>query len=154
MKGGDVWLGEEDAAAAFHRLCGVHLRLPGLKEREGAFDDVVPAMLESVRPDVRPQVSPVGTAALESYDWPGNLRELRHVLNLAVASAEGRTITLEDLPSHIRHGYQERPLSTRISEILSDETNDEPITIEAARARATSIQEHLDTLPAPTQRSS
>jgi len=36
---------------------------------------------------------------LMAYAWPGNLRQLRHVLRSAAALADGKTITREHLPS-------------------------------------------------------
>jgi len=35
---------------------------------------------------------------LETYEWPGNLRELRNVLEYAVLAGDGPEITLADLP--------------------------------------------------------
>jgi len=41
-------------------------------------------------------------AALMTYRWPGNIRELRHAVECAVALAEGREIRLEHLPLSVR----------------------------------------------------
>ncbi len=40
--------------------------------------------------------------ALEAYDWPGNIRELRNVVERAVALCAGAEIQLADLPDGIR----------------------------------------------------
>jgi DNA-binding NtrC family response regulator len=40
--------------------------------------------------------------ALTSFDWPGNVRQLRNVIERAAVVAEGPTITLGDLPERIR----------------------------------------------------
>ena len=40
--------------------------------------------------------------ALRSFDWPGNVRQLRNVIERAAVVAEGPTITLADLPERIR----------------------------------------------------
>ena len=42
------------------------------------------------------------TAALCSYAWPGNLRELRNAIERAVIMARGNKITLADLPAELR----------------------------------------------------
>jgi len=41
-------------------------------------------------------------AALEAYSWPGNVRELQNVIERACALAERESITLADLPQHLR----------------------------------------------------
>src|SRR5262249_31124322 len=48
------------------------------------------------------QIAPGALRALEEYDWPGNLRELRNVLERAVALCAGPDIQLLDLPEGIR----------------------------------------------------
>ena len=47
-------------------------------------------------------VTPAAVEALEAYDWPGNIRELRNVVERAVALCSRDKIGLEDLPDHIR----------------------------------------------------
>ena len=44
------------------------------------------------------QFSPSVLAAFAGYAWPGNLRELRNVIERAVILADGDAITLADLP--------------------------------------------------------
>jgi NtrC-family two-component system response regulator AlgB len=41
-------------------------------------------------------------AAIRSYAWPGNLRELRNAIERAVIMVKGNTINLEDLPAELR----------------------------------------------------
>jgi DNA-binding NtrC family response regulator len=40
--------------------------------------------------------------ALSRYAFPGNVRELRNLVEYAVTVAEGQRIELDDLPSHLR----------------------------------------------------
>ena len=40
--------------------------------------------------------------ALEGYSWPGNIRELRNVIDRALAIAETAGITVDDLPERMR----------------------------------------------------
>jgi NtrC-family two-component system response regulator AlgB len=44
------------------------------------------------------EFSPEVIAAFRSYAWPGNLRELRNVIERAVILAGGEILTLADLP--------------------------------------------------------
>src|SRR5207253_293682 len=43
-------------------------------------------------------------AALESFDWPGNIRQLENVLQQAVLVSKDRVLRLEDLPPFVRQG--------------------------------------------------
>jgi DNA-binding NtrC family response regulator len=47
-------------------------------------------------------IGPEALHALQQYDWPGNIRELRNVIARAVALCPGPTIQLTDLPESIR----------------------------------------------------
>jgi DNA-binding NtrC family response regulator len=40
--------------------------------------------------------------ALQAYDWPGNIRELRNVIERAIVLSVGREIVLEDLPEQFQ----------------------------------------------------
>jgi NtrC-family two-component system response regulator AlgB len=41
--------------------------------------------------------------AMQRYPWPGNLRELRNVIERAVILAPGSMIGLSDLPENVAH---------------------------------------------------
>ena len=49
-----------------------------------------------------PHLSPEALAALMSYDFPGNVRELKNALEHAVILAEAETISVEHLPRSLR----------------------------------------------------
>ena len=53
-----------------------------------------------------PKIDPELMAALVNYDWPGNIRELRNVIERLVILAEGNELRRSDLPEDIRvpHG--------------------------------------------------
>jgi DNA-binding NtrC family response regulator len=46
--------------------------------------------------------APCAEAAVESYGWPGNIRELRNALEGAVALCPGPLVTAADLPHPVR----------------------------------------------------
>src|SRR5512146_2251807 len=47
-------------------------------------------------------ISADGRRALQSYSYPGNVRELRNIIERAVVLGTTREIALEDLPAHVR----------------------------------------------------
>lgn len=60
-------------------------------------------------------------ALLKAYNWPGNIRELRNIVEFLVNIAEGSLITAEDLPSHLRQGQKSVQVpSLSLSEIVSN----------------------------------
>lgn len=94
----------------FYRLNVVPVVIPSLAERR----DDIPALAEhfftryaaeqGVPP---PQVSPEAVAALQAYDWPGNVRQLRNVVERTIIlTPRDRLETVEPgmLPSEIAGG--------------------------------------------------
>jgi transcriptional regulator with PAS, ATPase and Fis domain len=47
-------------------------------------------------------IEPDAVTALESYPWPGNIRELENVIQRAIILACGKTLRLENLPANLR----------------------------------------------------
>ena len=89
----------------FFRLNGVTLRIPPLRERR---EDIPPLIEHFIAQANRQHATKVAgiTAeaqrALCSFDWPGNVRQLRNVVeNMVVLAGEGR-LTVADLPVELR----------------------------------------------------
>ena len=82
----------------FFRLNVVHLYLPPLRERK---TDIKPLARHFARQLARqenckePLLLPETFAALESYDFPGNVRELKNIIERVVALSGGRPIDAE-----------------------------------------------------------
>ena len=88
----------------YYRLNVFTLELPPLRERKEDIPPLVAAFIREV--NERNQRSVVGIEddareALRSYHWPGNLRELRNVIERSVIVAKGSRIRKEDLPSSV-----------------------------------------------------
>jgi DNA-binding NtrC family response regulator len=88
----------------FFRLNGMPLRIPPLRERveeiEGLANAFARQAAEAGRREV-PVISRPVLALLKRYSWPGNIRELRNVMERAVVLASGTAITLEHLPAEL-----------------------------------------------------
>ncbi|VTR94879.1 two sigma54 transcriptional fis family : Two component, sigma54 specific, transcriptional regulator, Fis family OS=Pirellula staleyi (strain ATCC 27377 / DSM 6068 / ICPB 4128) GN=Psta_1595 PE=4 SV=1: Response_reg: Sigma54_activat: HTH_8 [Gemmata massiliana] len=86
----------------FFRLNVISITLPPLKERREDIPELIAHFLHTRQVGRGLMtVDPVARAALCSYDWPGNIRELANVLERAQILAEGTTITPDDLPETV-----------------------------------------------------
>ena len=91
----------------YYRLNVVPLAIAPLRERPG---DIAPlaehlvARLAEVLRKSKPGVSAAAMRALEQYAFPGNVRELRNLLERAVVYGAGSEIRVEDLPAHVTGG--------------------------------------------------
>jgi transcriptional regulator of acetoin/glycerol metabolism len=81
-------------ADLYYRLRGMEVRLPALRERLDKAD-VISKIAGEEAPNCR--ISQEAWAALLSYTFPGNMRQLRHVLRLAGCTAEDGIIVEADL---------------------------------------------------------
>jgi two-component system response regulator HydG len=94
-------------ADLFFRINVVSFFLPPLRERRSSIAALTQNFFTELaarnRPDLR-GLAPGVVRALEDYAWPGNIRELRNIIERAVALAAGPTIQLLDLPEAMRPG--------------------------------------------------
>jgi DNA-binding NtrC family response regulator len=78
------------------------IETPALSDRVEEFEDIVLSLLTEVTSDVHKEhlrmITHGAWSVLRGYDWPGNIRELRNVLKIAVLAAKGDEIEAIDLP--------------------------------------------------------
>ncbi len=128
-----------------YRLDVMSLRMPALRERPG---DILPLAENQLRQLTR-QSGQVLTGftesarhALQRYAWPGNIRELRNVVERATILAVGELVDVAQLPVAISEGLPSSPF-------LGGEYSAEEIEAEHIRrvlARTESLQEAADLL--------
>nr|MBA3541853.1 sigma 54-interacting transcriptional regulator [Deltaproteobacteria bacterium] len=85
----------------YYRLAGATLSIPPLRERPGDIEPLVRTFLLQASRHLGGQPATITTealAALVAYRWPGNIRELRHVIERAVLLAGSAPITPAHLP--------------------------------------------------------
>src|SRR6266404_1344623 len=87
----------------FYRLSVIALELPPLRERGGDIDVLVAHFLRSAAADGNPafRLTREVAAALRSYSFPGNVRELENAIRRALALCPNEVITLDCLPPEI-----------------------------------------------------
>jgi two-component system, NtrC family, response regulator len=83
----------------YFRLEVVQIELPSLRHRRGDIPELAIVLLRKInqRRHKPRQLSPGALLRLERYDWPGNVRQLRNVLERSVLYARGESIEAEDL---------------------------------------------------------
>ncbi len=79
----------------FFRINVFPIEMPDLSQRKGDIIDLAQHFLESMSYRETELSEPVRQLLL-AYDWPGNIRELRNVLERAVILAEGEPLTPEE----------------------------------------------------------
>ncbi|TMH05981.1 MAG: sigma-54-dependent Fis family transcriptional regulator, partial [Betaproteobacteria bacterium] len=81
----------------YYRLNGIELHLPSLRERADRRELIQQILREEGSRDAR--LTPEADQLLMNHPWPGNVRQLRHVLRTAVALADGHVVDHEHFPS-------------------------------------------------------
>jgi transcriptional regulator of acetoin/glycerol metabolism len=85
----------------YYRLAGIELELPSLRDRTDKRE-LIHDLLKT-EAGAAGSLSADAERLLLDYPWPGNIRQLRHVLRSAAALADGAVITREHLPALILH---------------------------------------------------
>ena len=86
----------------FYRLNVHRVHLPPLRQREGDLRLLVEHFLARFGAGTPVQrCSDAAWTLLEQYDFPGNVRQLEHVIQRAVAIARGPELEPEDLPEEV-----------------------------------------------------
>ena len=90
----------------FYRLQGVRLVMPPLRDRIDDLPLLVTHLLERAAQRLWRQPATVSTEGLRclwTYPWPGNIRELQHVLEGAMVLSDG-VVLPEHLPPAVQRG--------------------------------------------------
>lgn len=92
----------------YYRLAYITLSLPPLKERLDDLPLLIDFIINKYNKRLNCQVKKVSSSLyglLETYPWPGNIRELEHVLAAGMSYLQDpdEEITLDHLPPNIQH---------------------------------------------------
>jgi DNA-binding NtrC family response regulator len=99
----------------FYRLKGAWLNLPPLRERKEDIPPLIDRFLDEFHPGSGiAEVEEDAVSVLLDYDYPGNVRELRSILQSAVNLAQGRPISSRLLPDNLRK--QKKPNKKLVTE--------------------------------------
>ena len=88
-----------------YRINAVTLELPPLRERSAELEPLVERFLDDCRRQwgvAADSVEPEVLERLRSYEWPGNIRQLRNAIERAALVAHARRLRVVDLPPYLR----------------------------------------------------
>ncbi|MEI6424332.1 MAG: sigma-54 dependent transcriptional regulator [Lentisphaerota bacterium] len=94
----------------FHRLNEFYILIPPLRERKEDIALIASHFIKKANREFNKSVKGITSEALKrllAYRWPGNIRELRNVIKMAVLSTESDHITASNLPLTVNEHQQE-----------------------------------------------
>lgn len=107
----------------FYRLNVVRIHVPPLRERKDDIPMMVASFIKEFAAENQKKIEGIDSKArniLYSYDWPGNVRQLRNSIESAVVMADKNIITADDLPPGIMPGHEGQfikiPVGTTVAE--------------------------------------
>lgn len=89
----------------YYRLNVIEVKIPPLRERKEDINVLAQHFIKKYSKENNKSVSGVtdeARAALNNYSWPGNIRELRNVIERAVVLSGEGMIGIEELPDKIK----------------------------------------------------
>jgi DNA-binding NtrC family response regulator/class 3 adenylate cyclase len=110
----------------YYRLNVFPLEVPALRERRDDIPHLASHFVDMAAKETKcpkARLTPAGVAALQNYDWPGNIRELRNVIERAVILAHGGALEF-DLPMVVHHPQT----ATTITDLVSKRPEPEFLT--------------------------
>ncbi len=84
----------------FYRLNIININIPPLRERKDDISNLTSILIKDAAKENNRQEKTLSNDAIKAlyyYDWPGNIRELKNVLESALILSKGKQITKEDL---------------------------------------------------------
>lgn len=108
----------------YYRLNVIDIHLPALKDRPGDIALLVSRFLKEFAAANGGRVTGIDAEAmkaLEDYAWPGNVRQLRNIVEKMVVLAPGDKLTIDDVPIEIR--TQPADVSARVSPVSAPDTS-------------------------------
>ncbi|MBW2734363.1 MAG: sigma-54-dependent Fis family transcriptional regulator [Deltaproteobacteria bacterium] len=91
----------------FYRLNVIQIHLPSLRERPQDIEVLIDYFLEAIsskRELAPPKLTPEAREAMLMYRWPGNIRQLRNVIERLVILRRGAEVELKHLPLPMTRG--------------------------------------------------
>ncbi len=88
----------------YYRLSTFPIELPALRQRRDDIPLLAQALLERVAPQRRLAIAPAAMALLQAQDFPGNVRELRNLLERTTLLCDGDTLEAGHVQQALQSG--------------------------------------------------
>ena len=102
----------------YYRLDVIDIRTPALKDHPediAALADRFIREFSAANGGRVTGIEPEALQALEGYSWPGNVRQLRNVMEKTVILASGEKISVDDLPAEITAAPTREPAAAQVA---------------------------------------
>ncbi|HJV67654.1 sigma-54 interaction domain-containing protein [Ideonella sp.] len=99
----------------FYRLSTFPIHLPPLRERRGDIPLLVEALLARLAPARRLSLAPTAMARLAQHPFPGNVRELRNVLERAALLSDGAVVGTAAIERALAAGVPRAPATPKLA---------------------------------------
>jgi DNA-binding NtrC family response regulator len=109
-------------ADLFYRLNAFTIQLPPLRERRSDILPLAEYFLERYADRnhvVMPGLTEDAILCLQQYSYPGNVRELEHLMERASVQAAGRAITADQIQGHLISTTSSKDTQTKTEQMLS-----------------------------------
>lgn len=128
----------------YYRLKVFELELPPLRERQGDIPLLINHFIAYYNERLGKQIVDIEDASLDvlcRYNYPGNIRELQHLIERAMVLCKGNTITTDVLPEEMRVPMKDvKSLASKQERFAIPRNKEE---LRAARAKAQREIEYL-----------
>lgn len=132
----------------YFRLNGFSIDIPPLRERRGEIMPLVTRFAAAAADRMgevgAPSFSPATAELLENYSWPGNIRELRNLVERAVLVAGGQSIEPAHLPVELQQAQPRDSVQQAVAQSAQDSTIPDDLSDDEIEERKRMIQALAD----------
>jgi DNA-binding NtrC family response regulator len=133
-------------ADLLYRVNGFQISMAPLRERPEDVEPLATHLLQLVGGGTSPTLTPEALEALRSYNWPGNVRQLKNCLERAVILSNNGRITLAELPPEVARPSVTMPVMVSAPSAVSAGETTAPVASSPASLRDMERQQILAAL--------
>ena len=101
-----------------YRINGFQISLAPLRERPEDIEPLTRYLLKQIAGTHPPELNEEAFAALRTYHWPGNVRQLKNCLERAVILSNNGRITLSELPPEVTRPALVQPAMPGVAPVV------------------------------------
>lgn len=107
----------------YYRLNVIPLDVPPLRERKDDIPLLVAYFLDKFNADFKKNITAVDDEAmsyLQSYEWPGNIRELENLMERGIVLNKSGILKVKDFPIFVSQNEAEEEININVSNDLTE----------------------------------